>query len=108
MGWFKGNSGRKLHPVGHLEPNDWGLLDMHGNAWEWCADRYGDYPEGETADPAGAARGPGRVLRGGSYWSDADGCRSATRSGNRPADRSDYISFRVVLVAPPPAGTLDP
>ena len=108
VGWYESNSGMTLHPVGQKPANAWGLRDMHGNAWEWCADRFGDYPEGGAADPAGPARGPDRVLRGGGILNDADGCRSAARGGDRPAGRSDNVGFRVVLPATPPAGTLDP
>lgn len=95
--WYADNSGRKLHPVGQKRPNPFGLLDMHGNVWEWCESRYGPYP-------AAAARGPSRVLRGGSYWVNADGCRSAYRSWDQPVMRHDNVGFRVVLPAAPQPG----
>jgi hypothetical protein len=53
VGWYRGNSGGELHPVGQLEPNPRGLYDMFGNAWEWVADWKGPYAQEEQADPWG-------------------------------------------------------
>jgi formylglycine-generating enzyme required for sulfatase activity len=70
---------------------------MHGNVREWCADWYGNYPSGEVANPTGAADGSARVLRGGSWISSPDRCRSADRNWGNPGDRINYFGFRVCL-----------
>ena len=67
-------------PVGGFPPNAWGLHDMHGNVLEWRRDWYSDYAAGAQKGPTGPADGKLRVLRGGSWESSADLCRSAFRS----------------------------
>jgi formylglycine-generating enzyme len=69
---------------------------MHGNLCEWCQDWYGDYPAIPRIDPSGAAGGPGRVVRGGSWFSNARNCRAACRFYWAPNSRSDFIGFRLV------------
>jgi formylglycine-generating enzyme required for sulfatase activity len=95
-GWFEGNSDSRTHPVGEKKPNAWGLYDMHGNVWEWCQDRYGDYPSGSATDPTGATSDLYRVYRGGGWGNRARSCRSAYRSGNAPEDRDFLLGFRVL------------
>ncbi|MGD0900691.1 MAG: formylglycine-generating enzyme family protein [Thermoguttaceae bacterium] len=95
--WFYDNSGEKTHPVGGKKPNAWGLYDMHGNLFEWCADWYsGDYYKSSPArDPCGPASGTLHVDRGGCWNSVARGCCSAFRNTNSP--RPDHlIGLRVV------------
>ena len=108
MGWFYDNSGwhnsswfRDKHPVGRMQPNAWGFYDMHGNVWEWCEDRYGNYPKGSVTDPTGPDSGDGRVLRGGSAYRNAGLCRSAHRRWDKPDKRYGDNGFRLCCSAEP-------
>jgi formylglycine-generating enzyme required for sulfatase activity len=96
-GWFNRNSSRRTHTVVLLEPNAWGLYDMHGNVWEWCSDWYGAYPNGAVSDPVGPRKGSFRVLRGGCWIVEAPFCQSALRRCNFPSGSGSYYGFRVAL-----------
>ena len=87
--------------VGQLKPNAFGLYDMHGNAGQWCADRYDlrYYGNSPTDDPKGPEVGSARVFRGGSWFKGPLLARSAARHFTEwPSDRDNTIGFRVVRV----------
>ena len=98
MGWCDDYRGR-THEVKRKKANAWGFYDMHGNVWEWCSDWYGSayYENWVSDDPVGPENGTCRVLRGGSWFSDARNCRSAGRSGSAPDYRDSNFGFRVAL-----------
>ncbi|OFY66577.1 MAG: hypothetical protein A3H98_00255 [Bacteroidetes bacterium RIFCSPLOWO2_02_FULL_36_8] len=85
----------KTQPVGTYTANSYGLHDMHGNVLEWCNDLLGTYPTTAQTNPTGAVTGSERVFRGGSWYSNAQACRSAYRNGMLPGS-NDRIGFRVV------------
>jgi formylglycine-generating enzyme required for sulfatase activity len=97
VAWYSGNSESKTHDVGTKKANAWGLHDMHGNVWEWCADWYDDTLPGGT-DPSGPSSGVDRVYRGGSWSHRAARCRAAFRDWNYPGLRGDYLGFRPAIV----------
>jgi formylglycine-generating enzyme required for sulfatase activity len=83
------------HPVGKKKPNPWGLYDMLGNVWEWCADGWREYGERREVDPQGPMdAGAARVFRGGSWGADARSCRSAFRGRSAPDYRDRVLGFR--------------
>ncbi len=100
-GWFDANSLGKSYPVGSLKPNDLGLFDMYGNNWEWCQDAFKAYAKGgdgkatsDSEDIRDIAGSNSRVLRGGSFFSQALDVRSACRYNNVAANRNYSIGFR--------------
>ena len=111
MGWYNSNAGGKSHPVGGKTQNQWGLYDMHGNVQEWTRDWFNSsVTSAAVTDPApdnSHAEGC-RVRRGGSWYDNANGCRSADRNHNSVADAwnsfpnytAKQLGFRISMTIP--------
>ncbi|MGY0235750.1 formylglycine-generating enzyme family protein [Longispora urticae] len=95
LGPYRGTAPARSYP-----PNGFGLFQVSGNVWEWCADWFSAdfHVTGPRADPVGPAAGTARVMRGGSHLCHRSYCnryRVAARSANTPDSSTGNIGFRV-------------
>lgn len=100
--WYRYNSSERTHSVGRLNPNAWGLFDMHGNAREWCSDGYEKYTKDAVSDPKGlsdrdARIRNARIIRGGGFESWPNQCRSGFRDCGEQWRKIGDVGFRVVV-----------
>lgn len=98
--WFAENANLRTHPVGQLQPNAWGLVDMLGNLAQWVADAW--HPDlsrlpGDGSAYQSPALQASRVIKGGSWLESARTVRPAARDHFHPDHRSYRVGFRVVV-----------
>jgi formylglycine-generating enzyme required for sulfatase activity/proteasome lid subunit RPN8/RPN11 len=104
--WYSMNSKGQAHVVGSLEPNKFGLFDLHGNVWEWCNDGYDQdyYGRCRTVNPPGSELADSnKVCRGGSFHALSEMCRTRYRFHDPPGFSAWDLGFRLAKNTEPQA-----
>lgn len=99
VAWHQGNAVNQTHPVGQLQPNAFGLYDMHGNVMEWCSD-WLSLEAAQPAvklDPVGPTTGKQRIRRGGHIYFEPGRCRAAFKAWFFPDARQEFGGFRLAM-----------
>ena len=95
--WFRENAAGRAHGIKTRPANPWGLFDLLGNVWEWCADNWHpDYTGAPAESVLWEGSSPLRTLRGGSWVNTAGGVRASSRAGFSLVVATAYCGFRCV------------
>lgn len=94
---YLNNASSEVLNVKEFRPNELGIYDMSGNAWEWCQDSFYDYTKEAQADPCYNLPGEFRIMRGGSAASKWDACRVANRSKLPASSVKSTFGLRLAL-----------
>lgn len=100
IGWWAGNSRRKSHPVGQLQPNEYGLYDMIGNVLEWCAEPYDSLAYSKTVGklPSNYPSQTSEVVARGGNWTSEENYLRPTNRNHAPTNyKSPTVGLRLVL-----------
>lgn len=102
VAWYNANSSGITHKVGLKQPNELGIYDMSGNVWEWCQDWFDAeyYEQAPNRNPEGPSSAISKVIRGGSWGSSSDICRTTNRGSIEIESRFSGIGFRLLRAYP--------